>query len=60
MDELTERYRLVLWKTKRLIDDLPWDNDIDHYVISEEKYKILTRRINRVLFNKEKKKNGKS
>lgn len=60
MDELTERYRLVLWKTKRLLDDLPWDNDIDHYVISEEKYKILTRRINRVLFNKEKKKNGKS
>ena len=60
MDELTERYRLVLWKTKRLLDDLPRDNDIDHYVISEEKYKILTRRINRVLFNKEKKKNGKS
>lgn len=44
-----EFYRQILWKTKRALEDLLFDEEIRHYVISEQKYKLITDRINKTL-----------
>ena len=46
---LAEKYRVCLWKTKRLLEDIPFDDTIDHYVLSEKKYILLVNRINQCI-----------
>lgn len=46
---MKEKYRICLWKTKRALEDIPFDNTIDHYVLSESKYNLIVDRINKIL-----------
>lgn len=44
-----EKLRRILWKTKRSLEDLVFDNTIDHYIINEQMYEKILYRINKVL-----------
>lgn len=57
MTERENRYRVCLWKTKRLLEDLKFDSTIDYYIISENKYTLLVDRINQCLGVKSKRGN---
>lgn len=47
--DTTEKLKRVLWKVKRSLEDINWDDTIDHYVISETEYERIVNRINQVL-----------
>lgn len=42
-------YRQILWKTKRSLEDINWDDTIDHYVMKEEVFQRIINRINKAL-----------
>ena len=53
-EDTINNLRRILWKTKRSLEDLPFDNEIDCYYMNEKYRERILSRINKILGVKEK------